>query len=130
MQPLTLKVDSVQLEFDRRVILQDIYLDCKQGEIVGLLGRNGCGKSSLLRIIFGILKPAFKHVSINGQYIARGYHHTRIAYLPQHNYLTHGIRINKLAINFIDPQFWDELTYVDIYHCYFNKTVIYLSGGE
>ena len=38
MQPLTLKIDSVQLAFNERKILQDIYLECKQGEVVGLLG--------------------------------------------------------------------------------------------
>ncbi|MGN8069596.1 ATP-binding cassette domain-containing protein [Mucilaginibacter sp. SG564] len=130
MQASILKVDSIQLEFDGRKILQDIYLDCKQGEIVGLLGRNGCGKSSLLRIIFGILTPGFKHVSINGQYIAKGYHQTRIAYLPQHNYLPHGIPITKLAKNFIDPIFWDEFSSLDIYKGHFNKTVGQLSGGE
>src|SRR5882757_8511292 len=130
MQPLTLKVDSVQLEFDGRKILQDIYLDCKQGEIVGLLGRNGSGKSSLLRIIFGTLTPGFKHVSINGEYIAKGYHNTRIVYLPQHNYLPTGIKIEKLAKNFIDNIFWDEFTSLDIYRDHFNKTVGQLSGGE
>ncbi|MEZ2334921.1 ATP-binding cassette domain-containing protein [Mucilaginibacter sp. RCC_168] len=130
MQPFTLKVDSVQLEFNGRMILQDVYLDCKQGEIIGLLGRNGCGKSSLLRIIFGILTPGFKYVSINDQYIAKGYRHTRIAYLPQHNYLPHGISIEKLAKNFIDPFFWDEFSSLDIYKDHFNKTVGQLSGGE
>ena len=130
MDSLILKTDSVQLEFDGRKILQDIYLDCKQGEVVGLLGRNGCGKSSLLRIIFGTLTPAFKHVSINGEYIAKGYRNTRIAYLPQHNYLPAGIKIEKLAKNFIDPQFLEEFTGLDIYRNHFNKTVGKLSGGE
>jgi ABC-type multidrug transport system ATPase subunit len=130
LDPLTLKTDSVQLEFHRRKILQDVYLDCKQGEIVGLLGRNGCGKSSLLRIIFGTLTPSYKHVSINDENITKGYHNTRIAYLPQHNYLPQGIKIKNLAKNFIDPQFWDEFTSLDIYKDHFNKTVHQLSGGE
>ncbi|MBB6127121.1 ATP-binding cassette domain-containing protein [Mucilaginibacter lappiensis] len=130
MEPFILKTDSVQLEFDGRSILQDVYLDCKQGEIVGLLGRNGCGKSSLLRVIFGTLKPSFKYVSINDEYIVKGYHNTRIAYLPQHNYLPSGVRIKNLAYNFIDPVFWDEFSSLDIYKDHFNKTVGQLSGGE
>lgn len=130
VEPLILKTDSVQLEFDGRKILQDIYLDCKQREIVGLLGRNGCGKSSLLRITFGTLRPGFKHVSINGEYIAKGYHNTRIAYLPQHNYLPSGIKIENLAKNFIDKTFWDEFTSLDIYRNHSKKTVAQLSGGE
>jgi lipopolysaccharide export system ATP-binding protein len=130
LNPLTLKTDSVLLEFNGRKILQDVYLDCKQGEVVGLLGRNGCGKSSLLRIIFGTLTPSYKHVSINNEYINKGYHNTRIAYLPQHNYLPQGITIKNLAKNFIDPQFSDEFTNLDIYKDHFNKTAAQLSGGE
>jgi lipopolysaccharide export system ATP-binding protein len=51
----TLKADSIELAFDGRKILRDVHLSCKQGEVIGLLGRNGCGKSSLLKIIFGTL---------------------------------------------------------------------------
>lgn len=52
-----LKVDSVQLEFEGRKILQDVYLDCQQGQITGLLGRNGSGKSSLLKSFSVRSKP-------------------------------------------------------------------------
>ncbi|HEX8018535.1 MAG TPA: ABC transporter ATP-binding protein, partial [Mucilaginibacter sp.] len=105
-----LKTDSVHLEFDGRKILQDIYLDCRQGEVVGLLGRNGCGKSSLLRIIFGTLKPSYKHISINDKHIYKGYDGGRVAYLPQHNYLPQNIKIESLAKTIIDEQFWDDFT--------------------
>src|SRR5476651_396524 len=101
-----LKVDSIQLEFDGRKILQDVYLSCSKGEIVGLLGRNGSGKSSLLRIIFGLLTPAYKYVSINDEFVDKGYLNNRIAYLPQQNYLPGGIQIKKLARMLVDEQFW------------------------
>ncbi|SDE26400.1 ABC-type lipopolysaccharide export system, ATPase component [Mucilaginibacter pineti] len=130
MPPLTLKVDSVQLAYNDRKILQDVYLQCTQGEIVGVLGRNGCGKSSLLRIIFGIVTPSFKYVSINDKFISKGYHNARIAYLPQHNYLPRGIKIKDLAKGFIDNIFWDEFSSLDIYKNHFNKTAGELSGGE
>jgi lipopolysaccharide export system ATP-binding protein len=91
----TLKVDSVELEFSGRKVLQSIFLNCKQGEVVGLLGRNGCGKSSLLKVIFGTLTPSHKYVTINDQFIRKGYLNNRIAYLPQHNYLPAGIKIKK-----------------------------------
>jgi lipopolysaccharide export system ATP-binding protein len=126
----TLKVDSVQLEFDDRKILQDIYLDCTTGEVLGLLGRNGCGKSSLLRIIFGSLTCSFKHVSINGDYIKKGYHHNRIAYLPQHNYLPSGIKISKLPWPLVDPVFWDEFISHPMYQLCHDKTTGELSGGQ
>lgn len=89
MEPLILKVDSVQLEFDGRKILQDVYLNCTQGQIIGLLGRNGSGKSSLLKIIFGTLTSAYKYVGINDVYIKNGYDNNQMAYLPQHNLFTY-----------------------------------------
>lgn len=125
-----LKTDSVHLEFDGRKILQDIYLDCRQGEVVGLLGRNGCGKSSLLRIIFGTLKPSYKHVSINDKHIYKGYDEGRVAYLPQHNYLPQNIKIESLAKTIIDEQFWDDFTDQSVWQNSKHKKVGELSGGE
>jgi ABC-type multidrug transport system ATPase subunit len=125
-----LKTDSVHLEFDGRKILQDIYLDCRQGEVVGLLGRNGCGKSSLLRIIFGTLKPSYKHISINDKHIYKGYDEGRVAYLPQHNYLPQNIKIESLAKTIIDEQFWDDFTAQSIWQSSKNKKAGELSGGE
>jgi lipopolysaccharide export system ATP-binding protein len=130
MRPDTLKVDSVQLSFNDRKILQDVFLQCSRGEIVGLLGRNGSGKSSLLKIIFGSLVPSYKYVSINDEYIYKGYADGRIAYLPQHNYLPHGIRISSLAKPLIDELFWDEFTEQEIYQKHHHKTAGQLSGGE
>ncbi|MDB5062944.1 MAG: hypothetical protein JWP67_2787 [Mucilaginibacter sp.] len=125
-----LKVDSVQLEFDGRKILQSVYLNCMQGEVVGLLGRNGCGKSSLLKIIFGTLTPNYKYVSINDQFVHTGYLNNQIAYLPQHNYMPDGIKIEKLARIIVDPVSWDEFTELPSYQKNYNKTIGELSGGE
>ncbi len=130
MPQRTLKVDSVELAFDNRKILQDVALQCSQGEIVGLLGRNGSGKSSLLKIIFGSLKPAYRYVSINGRYIDNGYADGSIAYLPQHNYLPPGVRISRLARMLIDPIFWDEFAEHPVFQNHHHKTAGELSGGE
>jgi len=130
MQPSTLNVDSVELSFDNRKILRDVALHCSQGEIVGLLGRNGSGKSSLLKIIFGSLKPTYRYVGINGRYITNGYADGSIAYLPQHNYLPHHIRISSLAKMLIDPVFWDEFSEQPVFQKHHHKTAGELSGGE
>jgi lipopolysaccharide export system ATP-binding protein len=130
MQSLSLKVDSVQLSFNDRKILQDVFIQCKLGESGGLLGRNGSGKSSLLKIIFGSLTASYRFVSINDEYIYKGYNQNRIAYLPQHNYLPNGIKINKLARVLIDDAFWDEFTNQEIFEKHQYKTVGQLSGGE
>jgi lipopolysaccharide export system ATP-binding protein len=125
-----LKVDSVQLEYNGRKILQDICLNCKPGEVLGLLGRNGCGKSSLLKIIFGTLNPGFKHISINNQYLAKGYINNRIAYLPQHNYLPKNLTIADVAPMLVDANDWDEFAAYNIYQQHQHKKPGQLSGGE
>jgi lipopolysaccharide export system ATP-binding protein len=125
-----LKVDSVELDFGGRKVLQSVFLNCKQGEVVGLLGRNGCGKSSLLKVIFGTLTPTHKYVSINDQFIHKGYLNNRIAYLPQHNYLPAGIKIKKLARIIVDPVSWDEFAALTLYQQSADKTAAQLSGGE
>lgn len=51
-----LEVDSVIKMYGETTILADVYLSCVPGDIIGLFGRNGTGKSTLLRIIFGSLK--------------------------------------------------------------------------
>ena len=54
--PNLLEIDSVVKSYDTRIVLTDIYLKCKTGDIIGMLGRNGTGKSTLLKILFGILQ--------------------------------------------------------------------------
>jgi len=129
MHSLTLKIDSVQLEFDGRKVLRDVYLDCSCGEIVGLLGRNGCGKSSLLKIIFGTLTAQYKYVAINDKFVAKGYKHG-VAYLPQHHFLPRYASINQLAGQLVDPLFMPELAAMPIYQQHAHKRCEQLSGGE
>lgn len=51
----TLEVSSVRLLYGERLILSDVYLKIETGNIVGLLGKNGEGKSSLMHVIFGVI---------------------------------------------------------------------------
>ena len=125
-----LKVDSVYLEFDNRKVLQDIYIDSTAGMVTGLLGRNGCGKSSLLKIIFGTLQPAHKYISINGQHVSKGYLKNRVAYLPQHNYLPGHLSIRQSAQILVDEHAWEEFISHDVYSRFSNKKPGQLSGGE
>jgi NitT/TauT family transport system ATP-binding protein len=61
-------------------ILQDVSLTLKEGEIVGLLGRSGCGKSSLLRIISGLARPTSGQVTFYGQPVTGPYDGTAMVF--------------------------------------------------
>jgi len=69
------EVDHVRQAYPRSVgqdvlVLDDVNLRLKDNEIVSLLGRSGCGKSSLLRIIAGLMPASEGKVSIGGRYVA------------------------------------------------------------
>ena len=92
-----LEIDSVSLSFWGRSVLSGCYIHCKQGEVVGLLGRNGSGKSSLLKIIFGSMKADFKHLRINERIIQKGYLTGEIAYLPQEHFMPPFLKVSDLV---------------------------------
>lgn len=91
-----LEADSVALAFGGKDILSGCYICCKPGEVVGLLGRNGCGKSSLLKVIFGTLNPQFKHITLEGKIILHSYLKGKIAYLPQDNFMPRFLRVKDV----------------------------------
>jgi NitT/TauT family transport system ATP-binding protein len=71
-----LDVDAVSKTFETRRgevnALQDINLSVQKGEFVSLVGRSGCGKTTLLRILAGLLAPTSGSVQANGQSTWKG----------------------------------------------------------
>lgn len=62
------------------VVLDGISLEVKRGEFVGVIGPNGCGKTTLLKLIIGVEKPEAGSVSVFGKTPAE----SRLGYVPQH----------------------------------------------
>ena len=60
-----ISLKKISLSFNKRQILEDINFNIKEGEICGLLGPNGVGKSTLFNIIVGLLSPDYGKVFIN-----------------------------------------------------------------
>ena len=96
----TLEADSIQLQFGDRVILSDIYLKCETGKITGLLGRNGQGKSCLMKIIYGTLNVD-KSVRIDR--VAQHNAFKRpdlLVYLPQFNFIPKSLSLKQVFQDF------------------------------
>lgn len=68
---LQIRVDGVSLDFgsgaDTVRALQDVSLDVQAGEFVSLVGESGCGKTTLLRLIAGLLAPTEGTVEVCGR---------------------------------------------------------------
>lgn len=88
-----LEADSIIVRYGTVSLLSDVYLRCDQGEIVGVLGRNGCGKSTLFNIIFGSKEAEQKSIRINGEQISKGYRRSRIKLLPQHGLIPSNLKV-------------------------------------
>ena len=61
------KLDSISKSFGRNTIVENISLEIEVGERFILLGRSGCGKTTLLRMIAGFETPDSGTISIEGQ---------------------------------------------------------------
>jgi lipopolysaccharide export system ATP-binding protein len=57
---------KISLSFGKRQILDNINFDANQGQILGLLGPNGVGKSTIFNLITGLIKPAYGSIFFNG----------------------------------------------------------------
>ncbi|HEW0410512.1 TPA: ABC transporter ATP-binding protein [Streptococcus pneumoniae] len=64
---ITLK--NIQLELKKTCVFQKLNFSCKQGEIIGITGANGSGKSVLFKLIAGLYSPSYGEVLINGENI-------------------------------------------------------------
>jgi lipopolysaccharide export system ATP-binding protein len=60
-----ISLQKISLSYNKRQILDDVSFNIHKGEICGLLGPNGVGKSSLFNIVLGIIKPDYGSVYIN-----------------------------------------------------------------
>jgi len=58
-------LNNISFAFNKRQILEDISFMIREGEICGLLGPNGVGKSTIFNLITGLLKPDFGTIEIN-----------------------------------------------------------------
>lgn len=91
--------------FDDKEILKDINLKIPRGKIIGLLGKNGMGKTTLIKLMNDLLIPTSGEVLINGE--KPGVNSKKvIAYLPEKTYLSKEMTIKQVIKYF--EEFYDN----------------------
>jgi len=96
---------DINKSFGNKKILKDINLTIPRGKIIGLLGKNGTGKSTLIKLINDLLTPTSGQILINGKEV--GVESKKIiAYLPERTYLDKSMTVEEVIEFFED--FYDN----------------------
>lgn len=102
---MLLECKHLSKSFDNKKILDDVNLKISEGKIYGLLGKNGVGKSTLLKVINNLLTIDEGKVLFEGKPIGV-YSKEHISYLPERTYLDKDMKVYEV-INFFDEFYKD-----------------------
>jgi len=95
---IILELKKLSFKYGRKIILDNLYLELGEGQILGLLGPNGVGKSTIFNIIIGLLKPSFGSILIDSKNITDYpiFKRTlafKIGYVPQYGGYFHDLTV-------------------------------------
>ncbi len=125
-----IKIDSVFLQFQEKKVLRGASLSVAKNQVIGILGRNGCGKSCFLKVITGQLQPDFKYISHNDVQMKNLYKKKGlINYLPQHDFHPKSLTISTLLSYYGIKKESFASTYPSLKDK-LNRRFSSLSGGE
>ena len=139
-----IRLEKISLSFGKRQILDNVNFHVNSGEILGMLGPNGVGKSTLFNLIIGLIKPDFGSIIINGENvlnypIAERTQKFKIGYVPQYGGYFHELTLldNLKAVSEVLIQnITDRNTKIDYLISRFeldsilNVQAKFLSGGQ
>lgn len=77
-------------------VLKNLNIEIPAGKIVGLLGPNGCGKSTLMKLISGLLQPDSGEITVGGLPVGEE-SKALISYLPERTYFNSWMRVSELV---------------------------------
>jgi Cu-processing system ATP-binding protein len=79
-----IEIKNINKKFGKFEVLKSVSLSCKSGECIALIGPNGCGKTTLIKSILGMVLPDRGSIEFNGKSILGKYiYRENIGYMPQ-----------------------------------------------
>lgn len=100
-----LEIRDLHKSYGRKKVLDGLDFDLESGKIVGLLGPNASGKSTLIKTINGLLKPDSGTIKING-YEPGIETKAIVSYLPERTYINNWMKIRDI-VEFFDEMYYD-----------------------
>ena len=93
-----LKLEKISFKFGRKTILDNLNLQLNNGQILGLLGPNGVGKSTIFNLITGLISPDYGSIFIDSDLVNKYpiYQRTikfKIGFVPQHGGFFHDLTV-------------------------------------
>lgn len=93
-----LELEKISFKFGNKIILDNLNLELGEGQILGLLGPNGVGKSTIFNLIIGLLKPNFGLIKIDLEIINKYPTYKRslkfkIGFVPQYGGYFHDLTV-------------------------------------
>lgn len=95
-----LNLEKVSLKYGRKIILDNLNLKLNSGQILGLLGPNGVGKTTIFNLITGLISPDFGSIFINSEKVNEYpiYQRTlkfKIGFVPQYGGFFHDLTVHE-----------------------------------
>lgn len=128
-----LSVTELTKAFGTNPVLDYAAIECKTGEIVSIFGRNGTGKSTLLKILFGTLKADRIRLSLNEKSfpVEEVIPQQKIAYLPQVSFLPKSLKVRDVVpLYYAEEARQDKILYDPLIAKITNTKVGSLSMGQ
>jgi zinc transport system ATP-binding protein len=90
------EIREVTFAYNGEAVLQDVSLDIRQGDFIAMIGPNGGGKTTLLRLILGLLLPKSGMIRVNGESAQKA--SACIGYVPQDVHINRRFPISALDV--------------------------------
>ena len=128
---MNIQTDNIQVSFGSKTILQDISLDIRNKEFVGIIGPNGSGKSTFLKCLYRVLQPNHGKIFFDGTEMSSLSHRDtalKMAVVAQHSTVNFDFSVLEMVLMGRSP--YKGLLDRDQIDDYESRNFNTLSGGE
>ncbi|MCD6011015.1 MAG: transporter ATP-binding protein [Flavipsychrobacter sp.] len=130
-----IEVTNITKKFGKLQVLKGISAKCEAAQCIALIGPNGCGKTTLIKNILGMVVPDSGTITVLGTDISRGWkYRSAIGYMPQIGKYPENMKIGQVIEMLMDIRRMEQKTDEDLINAFalpqlYHKRMGTLSGG-